>query len=161
VRRSSVAGFYPTAKKRPSHENPSARQRPIENGFERATFTGIIDRYWHIRERSLTNVRVWLLRFIGYPLVGPWSIRRPLSRRPVRATAAVLRIESFAAKSRAGISWHAPHPRSRCPTHRLHGFAWSLMDAFCLDLCADLVWTAAINRGGSQLAFPPIHTFPH
>ncbi len=24
----------------------------------------------------MINVRVWLRRFIGYPLVGPWSIRR-------------------------------------------------------------------------------------
>ena len=40
------------------------------SGYERATFTGKINKYWHFRARSLTNVRVWLRRFIGYLLVG-------------------------------------------------------------------------------------------
>ena len=41
------------------------------SGYERAAFTGITSKYWHFRSRSSTNVRVWLRRFIGYPLVGP------------------------------------------------------------------------------------------
>ncbi len=40
------------------------------SGYERATFTAITSKYWHFRSRSSTNVRVWLRRFIGYPLVG-------------------------------------------------------------------------------------------
>ena len=39
------------------------------SGYERRTFTGIINRYWRFRVRSLTIVRVWLRRIIGYLLV--------------------------------------------------------------------------------------------
>jgi hypothetical protein len=38
--------------------------------YERATFTETSNDYWHFRAGSLTNVRVWLRRSIGYLLVG-------------------------------------------------------------------------------------------
>jgi hypothetical protein len=34
---------------------------------------GKINVYWHFRAGPLTNVRVWLRRIIGYPLVEPAS----------------------------------------------------------------------------------------
>ncbi len=42
---------------------------PQPSGYERATFTGIINKYWWFRAGSAMNVRVWLRRFIGYLLV--------------------------------------------------------------------------------------------
>jgi hypothetical protein len=38
--------------------------------YERATFIETSNDYWHFRAGSLTNVRVWLRRSIGYLLVG-------------------------------------------------------------------------------------------
>ncbi len=43
------------------------------SGYERPTLTGKINDYWQFRARSLTNVRVWLRRIIGYLLVGSGS----------------------------------------------------------------------------------------
>jgi hypothetical protein len=43
---------------------------PQPSGYERATLPEIINKYRSFRARSLTNVRVWLRRFIGYLLVG-------------------------------------------------------------------------------------------
>ena len=39
------------------------------SGYERATLPGKVSNYWHFRARLVTSVRVWLPRFIGYPLV--------------------------------------------------------------------------------------------
>jgi hypothetical protein len=56
------------------------------NGYERATFAGIINKYWHFCACSLTNVRVWLRRFIGYLLVGPGTSLRTLRGPPARSS---------------------------------------------------------------------------
>ena len=45
-----------------------ANLRP--SGYERATLPEKVSNYWHSHARSGTSVRVWLRRFIGYPLVG-------------------------------------------------------------------------------------------
>jgi hypothetical protein len=39
------------------------------SGYERATVSEKVSDYWHFRGRSVTSVRVWLRRFIGYLLV--------------------------------------------------------------------------------------------
>ena len=46
------------------------------NGYERATFTGIVSEYWHFRARSSVNVHVWLRGSIGYLLVGCYAAVR-------------------------------------------------------------------------------------
>jgi hypothetical protein len=39
------------------------------SGYERATIPDKVNEYQHFRARSVTNVRIWLRRFIGYLLV--------------------------------------------------------------------------------------------
>ena len=42
------------------------------SGYERANLPEKVSDYWHFRARSVTSVRVWLRRFIGYLLVESW-----------------------------------------------------------------------------------------
>ena len=53
---------------------PGEDSEPPTSGYERAALTGIINKYWHFRAGSATNVRVWLRRSIGYLLVGPGPV---------------------------------------------------------------------------------------
>jgi hypothetical protein len=53
--------------------------------YERATFTETSNDYWHFRAGSLTNVRVWLRRSIGYLLVGLEASLWPPPRAPMRS----------------------------------------------------------------------------